>query len=726
MPKAQTNRILPPDPVQVPADFRIIEASGTSDFRLEAADPESNEPRKLRRFSMTAYTGGKLLLATFPFPVVVDLSGMRIPAKSRPILRDHDAGRIVGHTETIEINGSSIRLGGIVSGSNDHAREVSESGDNGFPWQASIGASAQRMVFVDRGEAVEVNGRKFSGPLYVARQSTLREVSFVALGADDQTVARMAAGSPGSSNQIEVQSMEFEQWVAAQGFDMNTLTEQQSTSLRTLFNAQADGETTDSEDPESTNAPPVTASGATTVTNPTPQPPLDPIDPIDQLRKRWTTERKRIAAISQLFAGRFPELEARAIDEGWDVTKVELELLRAERAEVQPIYGEDGSGRRAASLEAALCMTAGLPESRVGQWYDERVMNQATSRELQGSSLHMLLYEVIRAAGGHVRPGKIDNDVIRAAFSANDRLIQASGGFSTISLAGILSNVATKTMLAAYEAVNAVATQICGATDVNDFKQVTRYRMTAAGIFQKVGPDGEIKHAGLDEEAYTNQLETWGRMIALTRQMMINDDLGAFLQIPRAIGRMSALALEEVVFTLLLANPGNFFSTNNKNYFEGAETALDIDSLTVAERMFLDRVDKQGKPILVQPAIILVPTSLKVTSEQLFKELPLNQVPANNKAKPVNNPHAGKFRPVCSPYLSVTSITGNSTTAWYLLADPNDVAAIEIAYLRGKRVPTIESGETDFNTLGMQWRGYFDFGCAMQDQRAAVKSKGAA
>jgi hypothetical protein len=54
------------------------------------------------------------------------------------------------------------------------------------------------------------------------------------------------------------------------------------------------------------------------------------------------------------------------------------------------------------------------------------------------------------------------------------------------------------------------------------------------------------------------------------------------------------------------------------------------------------------------------------------------------------------------------------------------VAAIEIAYLRGRRQPTIESGESDFNTLGMQWRGYFDFGVAMQDSRAAVKSKGAA
>ncbi len=729
MPNATTKTSPPPPPPtrpdaeSVPREFRILEATGASDFELMAADPEGAEPRKLRRFSMTAYTGGKLLLAGFPYPVIVDLSGMRIPAKHRPILRDHDIGRIVGHTETIEINGASIRLGGVISASNDYAREVSESGDNGFPWQASIGASAQRMVFVDRGETVEVNGRKFTGPVYVARQSTLREVSFVALGADDQTVAQMAAGSQSTSQPIEVQSMEFEQWVVAQGFEPNTLTAPQATSLRALFVRESAAGASPTEVAGRSGEGTSESVGQPTPGNPTPQPPLDAID---TLRAQWGAERRRIAHITALCAGRFPEIEARAIEEGWDATKTELEVLRASRPNPQPVYADDGGGQKGLSLEAALCLSAGLPESRVGQWYGEKVMNQAVSRELRGASLHMLLYEVIRASGGHVRPGRIDNDVIRAAFVANDRLIQASSGFSTISLGGILSNVANKTMLAAYEAVNAIATEICGATDVNDFKQVTRYRMTAAGIFQKVGPDGELKHAGLDEEAYTNQVETWGRMIALTRQMMINDDLGAFLQIPRAIGRMSALALEEIVFALLLSNPGNFFSVGNKNYFEGADTALDIDSLTVAERMFLDRVDKQGKPILVQPALILVPTSLKVTAEQLFKELPLNQVPASNKAKPVNNPHAGKFRPVCSPYLSVPSFTGYSTTAWYLLADPDDVAALEIAYLRGKRVPTIESGDTDFNTLGMQWRGYFDFGVAMQDHRAAVKSKGAA
>ena len=54
----------------------------------------------------------------------------------------------------------------------------------------------------------------------------------------------------------------------------------------------------------------------------------------------------------------------------------------------------------------------------------------------------------------------------------------------------------------------------------------------------------ELKHATVSEESYTNRIDTFGRMISLTRQMMINDDLGAFTQIPRIIGRMSALKRE--------------------------------------------------------------------------------------------------------------------------------------------------------------------------------------
>jgi hypothetical protein len=196
-----------------------------------------------------------------------------------------------------------------------------------------------------------------------------------------------------------------------------------------------------------------------------------------------------------------------------------------------------------------------MPEAKVLSWYGDKTVETAQSRDMRGMGLHELFHMVIQAAGSFARPGRMSEDTIRTAFYA-DRTLRASGGsFSTISLSGILSNVANKALLEAYTAVESIATQICAQSDVNDFKQVTRYRMTGQGIFEKVGPDGELKHAQLSEESYSNQIDTYGKIISLTRRMIINDDLSAFLQIPRILGRESALAVESAVFTLLLSNP---------------------------------------------------------------------------------------------------------------------------------------------------------------------------
>ena len=343
----------PPEPLRVPANLRIIEAEGPTDFRfLEAAadeDAGDTAEKELRRFSMTAYTGGKLLLAGFAFPVIVDLSGLKVSSKSRPILRDHDASRIVGHTETLEVNAGSIKLAGVISGANDHAREVTASGDNGFPWQSSIGAIAQRIVFVEQGESVEVNGRKFSGPVYVARQSTLREVSFVALGADDQTIAQLIARhSQPSSSQIEAQPMEFEAWVEAQGFDPNALTDQQSQSLRAMWTENSNVTDDDAADPSSTGT--QSASVAATGTSTSPQPPLSPVD---QLRAQWAAERRRIAQIATICGGAHPDIEAQAVEEGWDATQTELAVLRASRPKAPPLHAAPAVAS-ARVLEAAV------------------------------------------------------------------------------------------------------------------------------------------------------------------------------------------------------------------------------------------------------------------------------------------------------------------------------------------------------------------------------------
>ncbi|KAA0215774.1 MAG: hypothetical protein DYG94_06415 [Leptolyngbya sp. PLA3] len=674
---------------------------------VEASADGSDAPA-LRRFSMTAYTGGAMVLAHWDHPVVVDLAGIDVPGsglKGRPILKDHNRSLIVGHTDSVRVEGSQLLVEGVISGAGPVAREVVESSRNGFPWQASLGAVAIQMEYVPRGKKAAANGREFEGPVQIARRSVLNEVSFVALGADDNTSAAVAASA---AQTVKEDVMTFEQWLEAKGFtDPASLSETQKTNLEALY--QADKASLSPDAGEGTDAAP----------------------PAARIRAEAAAETRRIAEVRRICAGRHAEIEANAIGEGWDSTRTELEVLRAERPSLPGggVRRDADHAQSGRALEAAMCLSAGLPEKQVGAWYDEKTMNAAVASDLRGAGLHTLIYETIRAAGDHVRPGRVDNEMIRAAFAADRRLIQAAvggAGFSTISLSGILSNVANKTMLAAYTAVESVVALFSAETDVNDFKEVTRYRLTGNGVFEKVGPDGELKHAGLSEQAYTNKVETYGRMIALTRQMMINDDLGAFLQIPRLIGRMSALKREEAVFELLLANPDSFFSAGNKNSISGADTALSIDALTKGEQQFLDQTDSEGKPILLTPSVLLVPSSLKVTAQVLMTETRINETTEANKPKPAVNPHAGKWRPVASPYLNAQGLTGGSAKAWYLFANPADVAAIEIAYLRGKRTPTIESGETDFNTLGMQWRGYFDFGVAMQDPRAAVKSKGEA
>jgi hypothetical protein len=172
-------------PMQLPSQIRLTCERDDDAGRLILAEAGEGEASKLRKFSLTAYTGNKMQLANVPYPVVVDLSGLKVSAKSRPILRDHNPSQIVGHTDHVSINGGVLKVDGSVSGANVHASEIVASADNGFPWQASIGANVQKMVFVEEGEKTQVNGRSFTGPLYVARQSTLGEVSFVALGADD-------------------------------------------------------------------------------------------------------------------------------------------------------------------------------------------------------------------------------------------------------------------------------------------------------------------------------------------------------------------------------------------------------------------------------------------------------------------------------------------------------------------------------------------------------------
>ncbi|MCC7409360.1 MAG: Mu-like prophage major head subunit gpT family protein [Phycisphaeraceae bacterium] len=298
--------------------------------------------------------------------------------------------------------------------------------------------------------------------------------------------------------------------------------------------------------------------------------------------------------------------------------------------------------------------------------------------------------------------------------------IQAA--LSNIDIGGILSSVANKFLLEGFFSVERTWRNICAVRSVGDFKTVTSYRLIGADQYEQVAPGGELKHGTLGQETYSNKADTYGLLLGIDRRDIINDDLGAISTVPRKLGRGSGLKINDVFWTIFLNNAA-FFATGNKNYLSGANTALGIDAMSAVEQAFSDQVDSDGKPIGVLPAVLLVPTSLSAMATQLFKSLEIRDTTANTKT-PVANPHQGKFRAEVSRYLGNSKFAGNSQKAWYLLADPADLAVIEVAFLNGQESPTIETAEADFNVLGVQMRGYHDFGVALQDPRGGVKAKG--
>jgi len=191
------------------------------------------------------------------------------------------------------------------------------------------------------------------------------------------------------------------------------------------------------------------------------------------------------------------------------------------------------------------------------------------------------------------------------------------------------------------------------------------------------------------------------------------------------LGRGAGLALEDAFWTLVLANTGTYFGSGNGNYISGASTALASAALSSAVEKFRKQTDPDGHPIKLSPKFLVVPPELEATADELFVSRNLIYGGATAAKQGEANIHANKYEPLCSPYLSNSSYSGYSTTAWYLFGDPADIPAFGIAYLDGNEAPVVEDAPLESDILGQAWRGYFDFGVCQINHRGAVMSKGA-
>lgn len=670
-------------------------SAGSACSIVAASGSEGTNARP--KISMVAYTGGTMDVG-FGMPVVVDLDGLRISAKNRPLLANHRSDQVVGHTTAISKAGGQITVEGVMSGANAITDEIVGSARNGFPWEASIGATMLRREIVRAGTSVKVNGRTFQGPLIVARETELKEISVVALGADDATTTSIAA------RRREADRMnEFEKWLKAEGWDPELLSDKQRKTLEAAWKAEKSGGNHGGDG----------STGGATVTA------GEIEESLNNIRAAHANEHKRIAKLTQICEG-YPSILATAIESKWSEDKAALEVMKADRPTVNGLSRpskDDPNALSAQVLEAGLCASVGMPSEIREKLFKEQTLEAARPFESIG------LQELARLSC------HIDRVSVPPIFG--DEMINAS--FSTTSLPAILENVLNKMAMIAYRSGTLQALEIAKLTSSPDFKPGTRVRMLGTGKFGRVGQSGELESGTISDQRYPIQADTFGQIIFIDRQTMINDDLNMLNDAASEMGNQGREVQNELVFTELLSAPNTYFTAENT--ITGAGSALDATSLNAAATKFKKQKagpDSKAKardqrPINIEPAILLVPPELEVTAQILVGSNDIRPGGGNSADREGNfNPYRGRYKVVVAPHLSDEAFPGFSTTAWYLMADPNRLPALELTYLRGRREPRIERVSPPANHLGVGFRGYLDVGAARMDPKGIVKATGAA
>jgi len=701
-------------------DLKTIDL--TASAAIKVVETAEGETPKRPTFQIEAYGGGQLRLGGFYRPIVIDLTALR--GDRVTILRDHDQSRIIGQG-TARIGKAKVTIAGQITGEYDQpgepAYDVVSHAKNGFVWGASVGVSVDRMEYIDAGQKVRVNNRTFTGPIGVVRAGRLGEVSFVGVGADETAIANIAAKAAGTAKREN--DMDFEQWLSAGGWDIDALSEAQTDQLRATFDAeQADEPPKKKSKPKekAPQVPPIQASGSPSASG----------RDVDAVIAAAKAERERCRQVSAIIeeaastAGADLEaldaLATQATDEKWAVKDLELRVLRLTRPKAPTGRTRQPEMSRSV-LEAALCLQYRIgDEKMLLAGYGEQALNQADKYRRIGVRK---MGEICAAMAGVDLPISVDQEWIHAAFSTTD-------------LTGILGAVANKALASSFEAARAVAPNITRAVSHKNFHSHTVYSMALTGDLEPVAPSGELKHMQFGEESWTRQVATRGAVLRISRKDLINDELGTFTDNARNMGRKAVVSREKVLFLAVNeTGAGSTFCTAaNGNYFDGAATNLQHSSLSTAVQMFRDQTGPDGDPVMIEPKILLVPTALEEVAKALMhpdRMLIATALGSTSAAKrqPQINIWSGNFSPEVSEWLSRTiGSQAGSSTAWYLMADPADVAALEIAYLDGKETPTVEyfGLDQDVNVLGVSWRVFWDFGVARAEYRAMVKSKGSA
>lgn len=308
-----------------------------------------------------------------------------------------------------------------------------------------------------------------------------------------------------------------------------------------------------------------------------------------------------------------------------------------------------------------------------------------------------------------------------------DLAVRAPGANTTSDFVVALENVLHKTLLAAYSLMPDTWRRFCATGSVSDFRAHPRYRTGYLGRLSKLGQSSEYTNKAIpDAVKEAIAADTYGNILSLSRQAIINDDMGVFSRVAVQLGRAAALSIELGVYDLLVENGGlgplmgdgnPLFDASHNNIGTGSDltvSGIDGDRVVMATQM-----DPSGNEFLdLRPAALVLPIGLgghaRVINEAEFDTDRVNATTTNRFLVP--NKVRGLFREIVdTPHLE--------GTRRYLFADPGMMPVIEVAFLDGVQEPFLEMRE-GWRTDGVEWKERHDFGIAAVETRGAVTNAG--
>jgi ATP-dependent protease ClpP protease subunit/phage major head subunit gpT-like protein len=364
---------------------------------------------------------------------------------------------------------------------------------------------------------------------------------------------------------------------------------------------------------------------------------------------------------------------------------------------------DEADKQRAAAVNALLV--------RSGAPVDANIKASISANPYRGHKLLDLARASLARIGKNT-DGMSQKDIVAAAFT------QGTSDFPIL-----LENTMHKALQAAYATQALTWSRFCATGNVSDFRAHTRYRLGSFGTLDTVNELGEYTNKSIpDGEKASISVTTKGNIINLSRQAIINDDLGAFVGIAAMFGKAIGRTIEADVYATLALNSGlgplmndgkTLFHAEHGNITTAAALAMAaIDADRVAMAM---QRDVSGNDYLdLRPAVLLVPIGLGGTARSI-NEAQYDPDTANKLQKP--NVVNGLF----SDIVDTPRLSG---TRRYLFAAASEAPVLEVAFLDGQQEPKIEV-EKGFDVDGARYKVSLDYGVGAIDYRGAVTNAGA-